>query len=179
MAIADDRAKQVWVRLLGLYGDSLLRKFGDEPPPEWAASIGELNDYQLARGMRRLKYSGKPHAPSLPEFLKLCRTIGHADDIPDEQPRQNLPQLAHDGLDFDKWDTAGNFRLLSYVLRCGTQHRYFDPPQTRVLVALKNRWADLMRDSAVDDDVPKEDQQATWDQCIRMAEEEITRESAA
>jgi hypothetical protein len=164
--------------LLGLYGDSLLRKFGEEPPPEWAASIGELNDYQLARGMRRLKYSGKPHAPSLPEFLKLCRTIGHADDIADERPRPTVPLIAHDE-NFDKWGVAANFRLLSYVLRQGERRRYFDPPQTRILVALKNRWADLMRESGGDEDPTLADQQAAWDECIRMAEVEISRAKAA
>lgn len=167
----------MWARLLGLFGDSLLRKYGDAPPPEWESSIGELNDYQLARGMRRLKYSGKPHAPSLPEFMKLCRTIGHADDIPDERPRPVFPQLAHDS-SLDKWDVAANFRLLSYVLRNGKERRYFDPPQTRVLVALKNRWADLMR-QAGEEDPELPDQQAAWDECIRMAEDEIAREKAA
>lgn len=168
----------MWARLLGLFGDSLLRKFGDVPPPEWGASIGELNDYQLARGMRRLKYSGKPHAPSLPEFLKLCRTIGHSDDVPDETPRPAFSQIGCDQSQ-DKWDVAANFRLLSYVLGKGKDRRYFDAPQTRVLVALKNRWADLMRSSAVNDEVPLEDQQAAWAECIRMAEEEVAREQAA
>ena len=164
--------------MLGLYGDSLLRKFGDEPPPEWIASIGELNDYQLARGMRRLKYSGKSHVPALPEFLKLCRTIGHADDIPDETPRPALPQLAGPSLDLDTWDIAANQRLLSYVLKAAVKRRYFDAPEMRLLVALKNRWADLMREVGDFNDVPLTDQTDSWNECIRMAEEELAREQA-
>jgi hypothetical protein len=162
---------------LGLFGDSLLRKFGAQPPGEWVAAIKSLNDYQLRQGMRRMTFSGKPHAPSLPEFVKLCRAIGHMDDIPD-QPKVSPFPLLPAGL-FDKWDMAGNNRLLSFVLKCGTQHRYFDERQTRILVVLKNRWVELIRDSAVNDEVPPEEQQSAWDECMRMAEAEIVREKAA
>lgn len=171
------RANQVWDRLLGCFGDSLIRKFDETPPQEWIAAINSLNDYQLQQGMRRMLFSGKAHPPALPEFVKLCRTVGHLDDIPDQRPVANLPRIGHDDA-FDKWDIAANNRLLSYVLTQGTKHRYFDPPQTRILVALKNRWADLMRESVVDDDVPKADQEAAWIECIRMAEDEIAREKA-
>lgn len=172
------RAAQVWQRLLGCYGESLLRKFESETPPlEWQGAIAQMNDYQLQQGMRRMLHSGKPHPPSLPEFVKLCRTVGHLDDVPDRSSLPKLPALP--GGDFDKWDIASNNRLLSYVLRAGTKHRYFDPEQTRILVALKNRWAELMQNSAVDDEVPAADQQSAWVECMRMAESEIAKGVAA
>jgi hypothetical protein len=46
------------------------------------------------------------------------------------------------------------------------------------LVAFKNQWAQLMRDSAVDGGVPGKDQRESWDNCMRMAEEAIALERA-
>jgi hypothetical protein len=139
-----------------------------------------LNDYQLAQGMRRLVYSGKTHPPTLPEFVKLCRTVGHADDVPDQ--RSQLPTsraLAGPDDEFDGWAIAANFRLLGYILRKGVAQVYFDPRETGILVAFKNRWADLMRASGSREEVPVADQDAAWIQGMRMTEAEMKRKSAA
>jgi len=133
-----------------------------------------LNDYQLAQGMRRLVYSGKPHPPTLPEFMKLCRTVGHADDVPDQRSRLPTSRtLAGPDDQFDGWDIAANFRLLGYVLRKGVDRKYIDPRQTQVLVAFKHRWADLMRNSGSREDVPLADQDAAWIEGMRMLEAEM------
>lgn len=176
---ANNRAEQVWSRLAGCFGETLSRKFGDEPPPEWRSAITELNDYQLAQGMRRLKYSGKVHPPSLPEFMKLCRTIGHSDDMSDRVQPSTFPQIAHDD-EFDGWALKANQRLLSFVLRCATKRRYFDVRMTRILVACKNRWADVMRAAGEGPDVvPLLDQDAAWAATMNMAEQEMVLDAAA
>jgi hypothetical protein len=175
--------EQVWSRLAGCFGEGLSRKFGDDPPAEWRSVIAELNDYQLAQGMRRLKHSGKPHPPSLPEFVKLCRTVGHADDVSDVRvptDQQLLP-----GPSMDRWQLAGNRRLLGHITRripkdprCyhgGEGHA----ANIHTLVAMKNRWVELMQDAATVDGVPPDEQNQSWRVCMAQAEEIIAAGHAA
>lgn len=97
------RCSDLWQRLIGLFGaDAVRRKFGDSPPPEWVSVIASLDDFQLQRGMRRLVYSGKAHVPTLPEFVKLCRTVGIEDEGPSEpagpaleDPVMRMPHHRH------------------------------------------------------------------------------------
>jgi hypothetical protein len=187
---------------LGYFGESLIRRFGPTPPDEWGDVVGSLNDYQLRQGMRRLAFSGKSSAPSLPEFVKLCRAIGHLDDIPDQVPA--LPAIKHQPVE-DPWLTLANRRLLQYITtvipanpnrygRFPTYEALKDPEQAHLvnadagnefviavntLVAFKNRWAELMAQSANSDGVPIPEQEQTWNECMRMAEEAIAAERAA
>jgi hypothetical protein len=189
-----DRANQVWERLLGCFGASLISKFGEEPPQEWASGISMLNDYQLAQGMRRMVYSGKAHPPTLPEFMKLCRTVGYADDVPDRPALPANPAL--EGPVMGPWEMLGNRRLLKYI----TTHvsvnpeRYGRPASpegmkfskessadaspefvrnVQTLVAMKNRWVELMLASATEDGVPIREQEDCWNGCMKQAEEII------
>lgn len=138
--------------------------------------------------------SGKPHAPSLPEFMKLCRTVGHAEDIPDRLPPPGNPAL--EAPQMDPWEILGNRRMLKYittVVSAGPK-RYGRPasakgmkdskepnadasPQfvrnVQTLVAMKNRWVDLMRASATEEGVPIKEQEDCWDACMKQAEEII------
>jgi hypothetical protein len=146
--------------------------------------INALNDYQLRQGMRRLAFSGKSSPPSLPEFVKLCRAIGHLDEIPDERPAQTLPALEQE---WDRWLLAGNRRLMRYITTKipHDQQRYGrrDEPQfaTRIntLVAMKNRWVEVMQQSAGPDGVPPDEQNQCWSECMRTAETTIAQERAA
>lgn len=169
----------VWSRLAGCYGEALARKFGDEPPEEWRAAITALSDYQLTQGMRRLLFSGKSHVPALPEFVRLCRAIGHMDDVPDQRP--SLPALTHDKPEPDKWVVAGNRRLLRYITtRCAASSRCFGDPSresnpnfvhnVKTLVAYKNRWTEVMQETATEQGVPVDDQMMFWRECMREAE---------
>ncbi len=47
------------------------------------------------------------------------------------------------------------------------------------LVAYKNRWAQLIREAAGPEGVPAKDQRDMWDNCMRMAEQQIAEERAA
>jgi hypothetical protein len=181
-----ERTSQVWERMLGCFGDSLIRKFGEEPPPEWDSAIASLNDYQLRQGMRRLMYSGKGHAPTLPEFVKLCRTVGHTDDVPDAPSAPALPALTNESA-WDRWALAGNRRLLGYVTRkippSPRCYGHRDSPEFRAaigtLAAMKNRWVELMQESATAAGVPPDDQNQSWRECMRQAEELIAAKKAA
>ena len=179
----------MWERLLGCFGDSLIRKFDETPPPEWVAGIGSLNDYQLAKGMRRLVLSGKAHPPTLPEFLKLCRTIGQTDDDAPALP----PHPALEGPQLGPWEMLGNRRLLKYITTVVSKdpRRYGRPASAegmkvskgpnadaspefvrnvQILVALNNRWVELMLASVTDDGVPIKEQEDCWDACMKQAE---------
>lgn len=182
-----NRAQEVWERLSGCFGDALERKFGNSPPDEWRAAIGSLSDYDIDRGIRRLIYSGKTHPPSLPEFMKLCRTVGHADDVPDRIVHQMHPAL--EGPQMGPWELLGNRRLLKYITTKvpANPSRYGDPrnngadPKFRAnvltLVAHKNRWVDVMLASATDDGVPIVEQDDCWNACMSQAEEIIANAS--
>lgn len=184
-----DRAPEVWRRLIGLFGgDSVRRKYGDTPPAEWVSVIAKLTDYDLERGMRRLVHSGRGHVPSLPEFAKLCRTVGHADDVPDAPPG---PQLsAPEDSRFDDWGVTANRHLLAYVLKhTVVRTRRYAPDwttrgavvtpgpeairRTAVLVKWKNEWASRMRAAADEKGVPVEDQRDIWANCMALAEAEL------
>jgi hypothetical protein len=127
--------------------------------------------------MRRIVFSGKSAAPSLPEFIKLCRTIGSAEDVPDDPPPALL-KLEHDD-GFDNWAVAGNRHLLAYVLRNLSKKRCFDERETRILVRLKNLWVDQMRLSMNGECVPVEEQVEVWEECIKRAESEMVMANAA
>ena len=108
------RATAVWDKLLGFYGDALLRKFDAEPPAEWVEAIGMLTDAEIARGVRRIMFgAGAKGVPSLPEFVRICRLIG--DDAPDDGSR-HLALPNPDKFTGDGWDIAGNMRLMKHIL---------------------------------------------------------------
>ena len=80
----------------------------------------------------------------------------------------------------DEWDLKSNQRLLSYILRMwDTRNRHFDERETWQLVAFKKRWAKLMRDSGSFESVSMADQDAAWNEGIRMVEAEMARAEAA
>lgn len=183
-----DRAKAVWDKLLGFFGDALLRKFDAEPPEEWVEAIGMLNDFQLRRGLRRLVFGGwKGGPPNLPDFVRLCRAIG--DDAPDEGPQQRVALPAPESTQkFDGWDIAGNMRFWKYITHrltarpraWGVRGSAQQAESTRIAVRYKNTWAQDMRESDVMDAATGEVIQATqevqdraWVDCMERAEADI------
>lgn len=181
------RARVVWDRLLGLFGDTLIRKFDAEPPEEWVSAIGMLNDGQIERGLRRMVFGWKGGVPNLPDFVRLCRAIG--DDAPDDG-QQKLVALPAPGTDqkFDGWDISANNRFWKYVTKrltdsphaWGTSGSTRQADATRVAVGYKNAWAQDMRESDKLDTLTgevvrlSEDQQSsTWNECMRRAEADI------
>jgi hypothetical protein len=161
-------ATEVWRRFAGMFGaDAVERKFGPKIPDEWTAMLSRLNEFQVQRGVRMLAYSGKSHVPSLPEFVKLCRDAEHDRELSDR------PALPAPPNGFDNWAEEANIHLLGVVTRAVRDHRSYNPTQTNILVAYKNRWAGMMRAAAGPDGVPIDEQQEVWDECMRLAEAEI------
>jgi hypothetical protein len=176
----------VWSKLLGFFGDSLLRKFGETPPDEWAEAIVELNDFQIRRGFRRLRYGWKGGVPNLPDFVRFCTAIG--DSAPDEGPSERIPVPAIEGPQFDGWDVSGNMKLWKYV-----SHRLMDfyrpwgapgstqlAEATRIALAYKNAWAQDMREASTADSStgeiiqpPEDDQVRQFADCMKRAEADI------
>lgn len=184
---------------MGYFGDSLLRKFDATPPPEWVEAIDDLNDFQIRRGFRRLRFGWKGGVPNLPDFVRLCRAIG--DDAPDEGPRELVSLPAPTSTQqFDGWDISGNFRFLKYVTNRLTSNprAWGGPPpgepwfrngnptsgaqaeSTRIAVRYKNAWAQDMREGylvnpGTGEIVPPglEEQAQTFAECMKRAEADI------
>jgi hypothetical protein len=89
-------------------------------------------------------------------------------------PKDDTPKW-----DGDVWDIAANNRMLGLVMRWALARRKMPAEHVRVFVAFKNRWAELMRESAVDGSVPVDEQNQCWKECLRMAEEAIAQERKA
>lgn len=161
-----DRAEELWRRFIGMFGgDSVKRKFGTTMPQEWRATVSHLDPRQIDRGLRRLVYSGAEHVPSLPAFLRLCRSLDDTLD-PKPTPANTLPSHA-DG--FDVWDIAGNRHLLAHILRRTLRGRSVG---VDLLVQAKRSWCEDMRDLARNGPVPVETQRAVWADYLDRAERE-------
>lgn len=177
------RVTEVWRRLAGMYGaDTLARKFGNAIPEEWTAMLGQLNEFQVRRGIRMLAYSGKAHVPSLPEFVKLCRDAEPEREISDQAC---LP--APDDWTGDKWDLIANRLLLQHIRdRCAIDSRAFGVPEskqqadaTAILVSYKKAWSQGMRVWDIDCNTgeviepSKAEMQETWKDFMQRAHAEI------
>lgn len=174
---------ELWQRLGGLFGaDALERKFGRSIPSEWRGIVDRMSVPELERGMRRLVYSGKPHVPSLPEFVKLCKAVGDDGEFGGPKATHALPAPAPAVA--DAWGAVANNHLLAYTLkhhaqfrggmRMGGQPREWLNHRTAILARWKNEWARLMRE-ADDADREPEAQKSLWAACITQAEDEIAR----
>lgn len=196
------RAKAVWDRLLGCFGDSLLRKFGAEPPAEWVGALKGLTQPQIERGLRRIVFGWKGGAPSLPDFVRLCRAVGEEFD---EGNQLKLPAPGEDPWEGKQWLMAGNRYLLGHIVnrvaedpkRYGRGASYqlmraplkdlrelgldvhnLDASQEFIenvheLVAAKNAWVADMEDLAMNGGVPVETQKAIWNDYVVEAERRI------
>lgn len=191
--------RAIWDRLLGCFGDALLRKFGAEPPQEWIGAIGQLGLGQLERGMRRLVFGWKGGPPTLPDFMRLCRSVG-TDDF--DEGNNTQPRLSTaDNFGGDAWAMVANRYLLGHIhKRMSGDPRFYGrgasyamltagtdkvPPGTdqefvrnmHALVAAKNAWADDMRDIAQDGEVDPEMQKAIWRDWIQRAESQMVQDT--
>lgn len=193
--IAQSRAEALWRRLAGLFGgDSLERRYGPRAPDEWVVMIGRLKDHELERGLRRLVYGGAKHVPTLPEFVKLCRTIGQAEGVEDAPQRIALP--APTGPQVDGWETRANLLLLKHIsTRLAREPRRYgdyrisrvtmgaapDPnmaARVEILIRAKSLWALDARETP-DGQRTSEQLRTTWHEFMAAAEAEIDRIIAA
>lgn len=151
--------------------------------------MGGLDPRQIARGLRRIVFGWKGGPPNLPDFMRLCRTVG--DDDFDEGPRE-LPRLIDEGPTQDEWEVTANRHLFAHIMRrMQADPKCFGEPATahgmRVmttpsadaspefvaavhrLVAAKKAWAADMRELATNGPVPIDLQQVIWRDYINGA----------
>lgn len=178
--ISDDSSPtaELWRRFGGMFGaDALERKFGRSIPSEWRGVADRMPHVELERGVRRLVHSGRAHIPSLPEFVKLCKTIG--DDQAFGGQKYAPPLLSGPPDVTDNWVAAANRHLMAEVYRNPRRFASSDCDHiTAVLVRWKNEWARLMREAS-DEDREPDAQKALWAACMTQAEAEIASTSAA
>jgi hypothetical protein len=124
--------------------------------------------------MRRLLYSGKGSPPTLPEFLKLCRTVGHDDSVPDEpQPVGNFVALS--GPTLDVWELAANQHFFKHIVTRTVERRApYTVADLDPLLEAKRLWVQDMRDLAVNGEVPVAMQKEIWREYIGNAEGRIS-----
>lgn len=197
------RAAQVWKRLLGSFGDSLIRKFDASPPDEWTEALASLKAPQIERAFRRMRYQGLQAPPSLPAFMRLAREVG--DDGEDQVP---LAVLALPAPELDKWAIEANHWLLKHIRTqlAKTPRLYGTPASVQVLqnrenvqglaldyssvfsrnvqrlVDAKNLWAVDMRDLSRNDAqgrVPMPTARAVWADYVNRAERLAESETPA
>jgi len=183
--MVSDAPELLWRKMAGLFGaDSVERKYGPRPPPEWAGLMRTLNDFELQRGLRRLAFSGKSHVPTLPEFLRMCRESGgDYNDAPQTIPQSH--QLEREAQ--PRWDREGNMHLQAYFSRqafdgvhyaTARMRRYPMPRDmdhetqalVQPLVDAKNAWAEEMRFLEERGEAPADNGKALWFECIARAE---------
>jgi hypothetical protein len=168
---AQSRADSLWRHFVGIFGgESVERRFGKAPPPEWVSEIGGLKDYELERGMRRLLKSGSMGVPSLPQFTKFCRTIDD-DDRPTDAPR-----IADQTL-WDPWVVAANTHLLAHIAKQSEKGiHYVGVELTGCLVRHKNSWAADMRDWGSEPTVEEQKTHWRWHMACADAEAKLIRD---
>lgn len=120
-----------------MYGTRLTRDFGESVPDPWRSAIKTLTDVQIQRGLRRLTAAGSASTPTLPQFVKACKTAG--DDEGEVRPAHTyLP-----GPSYDDFHIFGQRCLLKFALSADTA---FSAEQMRDLVEHKNRLVSDFRD---------------------------------
>lgn len=67
------RAKRVWVQLVEMFGKSVFREYGDNPPSLWVQAIAKLSDKELSKGLANLGNAGLEFPPNLSQFIGACR----------------------------------------------------------------------------------------------------------
>lgn len=157
-----------------MYGAKALEaKFGATPPDTWRIAIDRLKDFELERGIRRMVYGGKPHLPSLPEFMRMCREVG-GDDFASADHKPLPPSRQIEQQPMARWEREASEHLLGYITRKARERVYFTDPQVvQKLVDAKRYWAEDMRERDGSGDRPADGGKQIWLEYIGAAEEAI------
>jgi len=76
----NNEAARVWEIFSGMYGVRHTKDYGESVPDVWRQAIETLTEHEINRGLRRLTKDGNAYPPTLPQFMKACKSIG--DDGP-------------------------------------------------------------------------------------------------
>lgn len=162
----------LWLTFAGMYGaKSLEAKFGATPPDEWRRDIARLKDYEVDRGLARMKARGEAHIPSLPMFIRLCREV-----INDADSGGNHDQAKpEDKREFARWVVSANRHLLAYLMTRTKERNAMTADESRmdILVTAKNNWAEQMREWERDGELPADHGHSLWVEMMRGSEQSI------
>lgn len=146
---SSDKAGAVWTCLTEMFGSRLTRDYGESVPDAWRNAINSLNDYQLARGLRRVLARGSASAPTLPQFAKACRDVSSDDD---ERPAPVQQQIELQDLR-TKFEAFADHLLLNFFMRNGGGSRACLP---RMLAEKKRLCDGYLQISAEEHVTPEE-----------------------
>jgi hypothetical protein len=126
-----------------MYGSRLTRDFGDSVPDPWKSAIKSLTDSQIQKGLRRLTAAGSASTPTLPGFVKACKTVGD-DEGEGRQAASYLPPPS-----FDDFHCFGQRALFAFVRKAG----YVSEETLQALVTEKNRLVNDFRAMNAEEEV--------------------------
>lgn len=74
-------AEYVWHKLSEFYGEQWTKSAGITPNQSWIDALNTLETHQIKLGLAEIVKQGKEWPPSLPAFVKLCRSSEHDDSF--------------------------------------------------------------------------------------------------
>lgn len=73
-----DKVSETWTALTQMFGPRLVRDYGPSAPDAWRNVIGAMRPQELANGLKALLDGGSGSVPTLPQFIKACRSSNEA-----------------------------------------------------------------------------------------------------
>lgn len=126
-----------------MYGTRHTRDYGESVPDIWRSAIKTLKPYEIERGLRRLTTGGSGSPPTLPQFMKACRSIGDEDSGPAAPDRASLLPLK-----FDPYQAHGQKCLFRYLL-----DNEVNKNKLQLLIDAKNKIVDQYRQIATEENI--------------------------
>lgn len=126
---ADNASARLWDRFGEMFGARFYESFGSVPSQSWKDAVCELRADQVKAALSKIRNSGSPHPPSLPEFVALAKNV-------------TIVHLAPSAPRYDDYHALGQKWLLGFLIT-------HDVTQEKLpgVVAVKNRIVDQFRDS--------------------------------
>lgn len=134
-------AERLWQRFGEMYGARFFEAFGPKPNDSWKSAVQELRNDQVRKALSKIRNSGSPHPPSLPEFLALARNVSP------------VPTTTTVVKDMDPAAISANWCLLSFMIDKGP----FTEGVVTNLVATKNEIVRGYLESVPEEREPLED----------------------
>lgn len=141
-----DEAARIWAIFSGMYGVRLTRDFGESVPDVWRQAIATLPRHEIERGLRRLTIGGSGSPPTLPQFVRACKTVGD-----DELRQPNQAALPEKDLR-DNFERFADHLFLNYLRRKGGVADSLLP----LLLVVKRELTDSFREIHSEDPVTPE-----------------------
>lgn len=113
-------AERLWQRFGEMFGARFFESFGPKPGESWRDAVDELRHDQIKAALSKIRNSGSPHPPSLPEFVALAKNV-------------RLPEPSA-GAEFDVFHRLGQLAMLSFLRTNGAASE----DSLRKVVAAKN-----------------------------------------